>query len=295
MSPNMSRTKYREANILNSKLIGLPTAIQESLIRSRKDIELAKKCILYLKLSLTEVATINLSSEYGRDLRYNNPVWIPYSEILGNTLPADKGTEMRINRRLLLLLRIITLSKADLRYQVIFANQTLTIAAIEDLTEALYIMQNSTGLPPYKIKFFNEIFYPLYQKKLRDEDASAAKVVIEVGSAVEKVIRLPDNVIPNATVTLTANEVCDYYNLHNPKSPINSDNLRKTYLNELNYAGYIEVLDVREGNTKKVYYPIVAPSEKAIHTDITKETSESNSIPQFYIYYKINVPTNYIL
>ena len=140
ISPNMSKVKYREANILNSQLLGLPTAMQESLIRSRKDIELAKKCVLYLKLSITKVATINLSSDEDRDFRYNNPVWIPYAEILGNTLPADKGTEMRINRRLLLLLRIIALTKADLRYQVIFANQTLTIAAIEDLTEALYIM-----------------------------------------------------------------------------------------------------------------------------------------------------------
>ena len=74
-------------------------------------------------------------------------------------------------------------------------------------------MQNATGLPPYKIKFFNEIFYPLYQKKLRDEDASAANVVIEVESAVDKVSKLSDNVVPNATVTLTANEICDYYKL----------------------------------------------------------------------------------
>jgi hypothetical protein len=154
-------------------------------------------------------------------------------------------------------------------------------------------MQNSSGLPPYKVKFFNEIFYPLYQKKLRDEDA-AANVVIEVGSAVEKVSRLPDNLVPNTTVTLTTNEICDYYKLQNPNSPINSDNLRKTYLNELNNAGYIEALDVKEGNIKKVYYPIVAPSKEAIHVAITTETSESRNIPQFYTYYKINIPINYI-
>jgi hypothetical protein len=99
---------------------------------------------------------------------------------------------------------------------------------------------------------------------------------------------------PGNSVTLTANEICDYYKLQNPKSPINSDNLRKTYLNELNNAGYIEVLDVEEGNTKKVYYPIVAPSEEATHVDATKETSEFRNIPQFYTYYKINIPINYI-
>jgi CRISPR/Cas system-associated endonuclease Cas1 len=88
------------------------------------------------------------------------------------------------------------------------------------------------------------------------------------------------------SVRLTANEICDYYNLHHLKSPINSYNLRKTYLNELNNAGYIEALDIREGNTKKVYYPIVALSEEAIHTNATKETKDSNNSPQFYTYYK---------
>jgi hypothetical protein len=303
LSPYMSPKKYREANILNAQSIGLPTAIQESLIVSRRESELARKCILYLRESITQSVTLYTNcSEDTTDIKYNNPIWIPYFEILGKTLPADKGTEMRINRRILLLLRIITLTKADQRYQVIFANQTLTIAAVEDLTEALYIMQNSTGLPPYKVKFFNEIFYPLYQKKLEEklkeerEDMTSSVIETETqihlqlqSAAQNKTILAPGN-----SVTLTANEIYDYYNLQHPKSPINSDNLRKTYLNELNNAGYIEALDVRDGNTKKVYYPIVAPSEEATYIDTTKETSEFNNIPQFYTYYKINVPINYI-
>jgi hypothetical protein len=294
LSPNMSPKKYREATMLNAQSIGFPTAMQESLILSRREMELARKCVLYLRESINQSATLYTNYyENTNDIRYNNPVWIPYTEILGKTLPADKGTEMRINRRLLLLVRIIALAKANLRYQLVFANQTLTIAATEDLTESLYIMQNSSGLPPYKVKFFTEIFYPLYQKKLEEklkDEGVGANVVIEPGSALEKISTLPDNV----TVTLTANEICDYYNLQNPKSPINSDNLRKTYLNEFNYAGYIEALDVREGNTKKVYYPIIVPSEEVTYTDATKETKESNNLPQLYTYYKINVPINYI-
>ena len=111
--------------------------------------------------------------------RYNNPVWIPYADILGQTLPANKGTEMRINKRLLSLLKIIAIVKANLRFQVNFANQVLTIASVEDLTEALYIMQNSTGLQPYKIRFFNEIFYPLYQKKVEEENEQESAIVIQ--------------------------------------------------------------------------------------------------------------------
>jgi hypothetical protein len=91
---------------------------------------------------------------------------------------------------------------------------------------------------------------------------------------------------------LTANEICDHYNLKNPKSRVNSDNLRKKYLNELVIAGYLEGLDVRgEGNTKKVYYPITSPSEQI--NSQTQETEEYGKLPQFFSYSKIIIPINY--
>jgi hypothetical protein len=306
MSPNMSPKKYRESTILNAGQIGLPTAMQEALIRSRKEMELARKCVLYLKSSISEAAaTLRIEgiSENHYDFIYNNPVWIPYTQILGATLPAEKGTEMRTNKRLLLLLRIISLTKANQRYQLVFDNETQTVAAPEDLTEALYIVQNSSGLPPYKVKFFNEIFFAIYKKKLEEklneEQHLQKEVIIEEGLGVEeknKLVSQGYGVNPSG-VTLTANEICDYYNLRNSQTPINSDNLRKTYLNELISAGYIEALDVREGNIKKVYYPIIAPLEEqkeALQTDLTKETKESKADPEFFIHSKINVPIDYI-
>jgi hypothetical protein len=249
--------------------------------------DLAKKCVQYLKAQI-EIATLPLSE---KEFRYNNPVCIPYADILGETLPANKGTEMRINKRLLSLLKIIALVKANLRFQVKFANQILTIASVEDLTEALYIMQNSTGLPPYKIRFFNETFYPLYQKKVEEENEQESTIVIQ-GQLLSA-----QNKITSSTVTLTANEICDYYNLQNPKSPINSDNLRKTYLNELVSVGWIESVDVRNGNTKKAYYPIVVPSETSSLNvkSKTQETNETKIFPQFFTFHKINVPKNFEL
>ena len=106
--------------------------------------------------------------------------WIPYTEILGNTLPDDKGTEMRTNRRLLLLIRIISLAKGDLRFQVILHNQTLTIANGEDLTEALHIIQNSDGSPPYKVKFFTDILCPLHERKVEEEKCTQERPLNEV-------------------------------------------------------------------------------------------------------------------
>ncbi len=181
MSPNMSSQKYRQANILNAMSIGLPTSLQELLIISKKEAELAKKCVLYLKHSINETVTANDSNSSSLiKLNYDNRTWIPYTEILGNTLPDDKGTEMRTNRRLLLLIRIISLAKGDLRFQVILHNQTLTIANVEDLTEALHIIQNSDGLPPYKVKFFTDILYPLYERKVEEEKCTQERPLNEV-------------------------------------------------------------------------------------------------------------------
>ena len=273
--------------------------MQEILIRSRKEADLARKCILHIKNTITQETIIQPSAEIDGDFHHNNPVWIPYQEILGNTLPADKGTEMRINRRLILLLRIIALAKSESRYQVMFNDQALTVAAVEDLSEALYIMQNSTGLPPYKIKFFNQIFYPLCQQKLEEmlrDYQSQYNAVIEVGANSKGNKVTGASSMPTiSSVRITANEICDYYNRLNPKSPINSDNLRKTFLNEFTFAGFVEALDVREGNTKKVYYPIVSPSsEEAITNRFqTQETEESSEIPQFFTNHKINVPSSF--
>jgi hypothetical protein len=129
MSPNMSTRKYRESTVLSAQQIGLPTVMQEAMIRSRREVDLAKKCIQYLKSSITQAARLQREQEDGQntlygdyDFTYNNPIWIPYTNILGATLPAEKGTEMRINRRLLLLLHVIALVKAKQRYQLVFNN-----------------------------------------------------------------------------------------------------------------------------------------------------------------------------
>jgi hypothetical protein len=136
MSPNMSPRKYREATVLNAQQLGIPSAIQESMIRSEMEMELAKKCVQYLKAQI-ESSTVPLSSVSEKEIRCNNPVWIPYVEILGETLPANRGTEMRINKRLLSLLKIIAIVKANLRFQVNFANQPSSSA-----TDYLFLIRN---------------------------------------------------------------------------------------------------------------------------------------------------------
>ena len=57
----------------------------------------------------------------------------------------------------------------------------------------------------------------------------------------------------------------------------------------------MESIEVRNGNTKKAYYPIVVPSETSGLNIETQETNETKVFPQFFTFHKINVPKNFAL
>ncbi|MGA9928935.1 MAG: hypothetical protein WBP96_10025, partial [Nitrososphaeraceae archaeon] len=88
MIPN----KYEESNSLTAQRKSFPSFIQQQIIISNKDIDLAKQCLLYLT----------------RQLRDNhNQVWIPYGEILAEALKAEKGTDSSETKRIFSFLNVI--------------------------------------------------------------------------------------------------------------------------------------------------------------------------------------------
>ena len=119
----MIREKYEESNSLTAQRKSLPSFIQQQIIISDSDIELAKKCVLYLI----------------QQLRNNhNQVWIPYGEILGEALKAEKGTDSRAAKRIFSFLNVIPLSKGRPKAKASDKDMVnMTIATLEDLNEAL--------------------------------------------------------------------------------------------------------------------------------------------------------------
>jgi hypothetical protein len=170
-SPNMIKEKYEESTMLIAQRKGLPSFIKNQVIVSNKDIELAKQCVLYIKYQLRTLSENKID------------VWIPYREILARAIKTDKGTDVRNNNRIFDLLNIIPLIKSNNRQRLSINGHTSIIASLEDLSETLVITQNLTGLPAYKIKFFNKIFYPLWRAKT-EPDKSADKTKEEDGISV---------------------------------------------------------------------------------------------------------------
>lgn len=234
-SPNMIREKYEESNLLIAQRKSLPSFIQQQIIVSNTDIELAKKCVIYLIQQLR---------------KNHNQVWIPYGEILGEALKAEKGTDSRAAKRVFSFLNVIPLVKAHLRPRLIIKDQvSLSVATLDDLNEALSITQNYTGIATNKMDFFRYDLYRVYKQGTAEEDGLTTKDMAE------------------AHKTRT-------------RRTMNSDTIRKSFLYELMNNGYVEEEVSAVDKRRKIYRPIVEPELEPEKIQKLRESAHSHNLLQ---------------
>ena len=236
-SPNMIARKYQESTKLISTTYGLPNLIQQQTIISDSEIELAKNCILLIKQNITELRSKNKDSENKKI-----SVWIPYAKLLEKELPSNKGTDVRLQKRIFSLLKIVPIIKFNLRKLLVLEGETCVIADLEDLKEVLSITQNFDGIPKFKADFFNEIFYPCFEKKTERDSNNKAD-----GDKNRK---------EEDIIAVTTRQLCDYYK-EIKKKPISTDNLKHIYLNELINEGIIDYTESKINSKQYIYYPLV--------------------------------------
>jgi hypothetical protein len=262
-SPNMVPEKYLDGNVLIAQKMGLPTLLQQSIIVSNSQAELAKKCISYIL-------------EQIRQRKSNNTdrVWIPYAPILAQILPAEKGPDNRITKRILSFLIIITLARAHLRGRLEYGNESLSIANTgEDLHEVLHITQNLSGIPPYKLKVFKEIFLTLYKSKQSPDK---------------------DNDKQERITAITTRELCQAYNERTGKK-ITTNNLKQNYLNEFISNGLIDEEDSILDKRQKIYYPLIdLPVTDQESREEIKKLSISERMDNILQHPRILMPRNCI-
>jgi hypothetical protein len=220
VSPNMVKPKFQAGNKLIFQKKGLPNAAKQQVIISDRDLELGKQCFNYLKHQIQTLTG-----------RTDSPVWIPFGERLAEILPADKGPDNRAANRLSSILSMIALTKAHLRDTLVYGNERLVIATLEDLREALYIVQNVSGIPPHKVKFYEDYIVPLYNSR---------------------------------KTPLTSRDICDFYNSNAPNGTpkINTDLVTKVYLEELVNSSYLERQPHADNPRIHTYIPLVDVEEE---------------------------------
>lgn len=265
--------------------MGLPSLLQQSLIISNSRIELAKKCVSYILQRIRQLFK-NTTSLVGSN---TNPIWIPYAPILGEILPAEKGSDNRITKRILSFLIIITLARSHLRNRLQYGNENLIIADLDDFHEVLHITQNLSGIPPYKQKVFKEVFLEKYKsKKFPDKSPDESKVERIIG--------------------VTTKELCDYYEEKTGKA-ITVNNMKQNFVNEFINNGLADEEDSVIDRRQKIYFPIIdfqdeenadKDDEKG-STEKIKKLSNSNRMDNILQHPKLllpkectNIPDNWL-
>lgn len=162
-------------------------------------------------------------------------MWIPYYEILASALKSDRGTDNRATNRIFSFLNIIPLAKVHLRPTLLYGKERLVVATLDDLSETLHITQNMSGIPTHKVKFYKDIFTELYESKT-EPDIKDGKEEDRLG--------------------VTTAQLCQYYKLKTGRV-INSDSVRKTFLDELLNNGFIDQQDSTIDKRQKLYWPII--------------------------------------
>ena len=258
-SPNMIKQKYRDSNKLIGQRKGLPYSVQQQLIVSDEDLAISKKCILLL--------THELQSN-----RENN-VWIPFHSILSESLPSEKGPDVRITDRIFSLLTLITKINAHNRPKLVYGKETLATSLFTDLEEVLKLTHNLSGLPSYKLEFFTSVFVPLYLSKK---------------SPLEK-----EGVIEDKIAVYT-NELADYYKERKGKS-LTTDAIKKTYLTELKNNALIDDFQSIVDKRKNGYYPIVDVNQfNKGSTERNKYYTNFDEFDNNIPFFKSKLSNNYI-
>jgi len=193
-SPTMNTLKYQQSNMLIAIKNGLPGCIQQDLVISDEEVELARECYKYVRDEMRQLTSITIASDIKRE---SNLIWIPYSDYLAEALPAEKGTDVRMTKRIFAFLNVVTLASSQSRMKLIMGIEQSPIADLTDLQEVLYMTYNLTGIPSYKLKFLEEDFLPLYNSKTKPD---------EKDGKVEKM------------KAVTSREICDYYKAKHKKS-----------------------------------------------------------------------------
>lgn len=242
VSPNVSKEKYKKGIDLTFDRRGLPTDLYEELVISEKDQERKKELILKL-IKLVRSA--------------ENEIFNPFKEILAEIFPQEVGTRFRQADRFSSFVELHCKCFAHKRPQLVINGKKIPIVVLEDIKKANELTEDAESIPPYKIKWFNEIFLQAYTKKSTPITESDTQQTLQQA--------LKESTKPDAV--LRVRDIVDFVNENGGKT--NTRQIRETFLNPLEDFGYIEYKEDPDNKKQYVYWPV--------HTKIENSQTPINS------------------
>jgi hypothetical protein len=245
-SPNMALQKYLAANKLSSTKKGLPQTIVDRRI-DRKSLQEAQE---YLGAIISRIKDIQRAVQDVTKEPYPNLSFIPFVDLLADAFPHDSGSRMREYSRLLAKINVIAFAHMNQRAFILIDKLPFIIASIYDLKEAIDITALSSELPPFKLRFYYDIFIPaLEQKYLLLQDAKGKQSTLSVDAP--KLSEKEKNKM--LEYGLTAKELEEFMLSQNRK--LSAKKIYDRYLMPLDDHGILRAEKDKENERRNVYYP----------------------------------------
>lgn len=224
-SPNSNISKYKKANQLTSQKMGLPSWSSD-VYDNEED---KKWCRLH-------------TSEIIEELKKQKDFWHPLYELMDNFFPSNQGVMMRHYKRLLSFCNVESMINAEQRPTLQFKNKDdqivkTYIGTFQDIEAAIDTLGNLSVIPPEKLKFYDDIFMPLFD---------------EINTVQDDLTDIQNRLVKKTGVT--SEQLAEKYTNVFHK-PITSKQIRESYLNILNDEGLIQYEENESNKREYLYFP----------------------------------------
>ncbi len=246
-SPNMALIKYLQANKLSAIRKGLP----QSVVEAKIDLGKVREAERYINEIITRITGLQLAVKAVSSQPYPNLSWVPYADLISEIFPHETGVRMREFHRLLSKVSTIALCHMSERPFIKIQGVPYIITTIFDLQEAIEITTLSVDLPPFKAKWYEEVFQNAIKSKQEGLQPASQqmKVIDDVNNQNQEQQESPSML----QVGVTSKEISEYIatKLNKTLAP---RKVYTRYLYPLESEGMIRMEKDKEDQRRNLYF-----------------------------------------
>lgn len=243
-NPNMDVGKYNEAADLIAKKYSVPDFYYQETECSDEEKEKAR---LIAGKILNDIQDLNENTKPNK-----NNVINPFYQTVRKSLSVSKALDMTTIGRFFGCLSLLTVIKSYKRPKLMIEYPTIVkdgesvkkpdivipLATFDDLQETQYLMENSSGVRPFIIEWFDRVFMSAYndlkEPNRKDKDGKTVK---------------------ESMIALSTRQLAEKHKKVYGTSP-ESKKLLRTYIYPLTNSGFIDSIDSELDKRSKIFYPI---------------------------------------
>jgi hypothetical protein len=237
-NPKMDKEKYRAAIDLMADKYSLPDFIYEDIVVSDLQKEQARELVKSRKEKILEISD--------RISPGKNNTFIPFRDAVEQSLNAAKAFDMTVADRTLGYLPLLATIHIEDRPGLVLRKEhdpivyTYPFAIFEDLREALYIIQYSSGLRPFIAEWFDNVFLSTFEKKTEPDSKDDSRG----NHLTEDIKALTIKELREATFEIQGKR-------------LSANQIRKGYLEPLMSEAYIDKQTSNLNKSTDIFYPII--------------------------------------